>query len=353
MLDAVGVIVDANLQGLERAKNLDPHNESIAAERIKSLARIQGPDVYLMALNTMRGWDSAPIVLQDLALNEVARRLERDFIYLGPNVYECNRIKHRIGGFQHKHTKMQFNLLPGFSEADNYELAFKPEPGSLKINGRKAIQLEPFLLARWPITNNEVYEVYEVHPRLTSQLGSEPWGNPHWTHNNRTIDMKIKDLLPWEYFRLPNIEEWFYACQAGAQSYYYFCNDLDENAPFEQLEYANQYEAESVIIHHYRYYIKQFCWYRYNTSAQRPSSVYRHLDCPVNGGKWNAFGLIDMLGNVWERTRNHQWVGLSCLESIEQFQQLRYQKFSMPIQEGTPPHVGFRFSMKIPGKEGL
>jgi len=110
-------------------------------------------------------------------------------------------------------------------------------------------------------------------------MGTEPW-------RERGGDERGDDSLPVTWvtleeakafakalgetegmiFRLPSEAEWEYACRAGAVTIFYF-----GDAPEQLVEHA---------------------WFRGNTPDGMPRSVA--------GLQPNAWGLFDMLGNVWE-----------------------------------------------------
>ncbi|MBF0563769.1 MAG: SUMF1/EgtB/PvdO family nonheme iron enzyme [Nitrospirae bacterium] len=86
-------------------------------------------------------------------------------------------------------------------------------------------------------------------------------------------------------YRLPNEEEWEYACRAGTTKSRYLGDEPDK-----ACVYANVFDESTENAFHFggEYH---HCNYGYEVTA------------PVGQFKPNNFGLYDMLGNVWEWTR--------------------------------------------------
>jgi len=101
-------------------------------------------------------------------------------------------------------------------------------------------------------------------PQCLTRRRQPPVDQVSW-NEAQTFISKLNAMEGVQLYRLPTEAEWEYAARAGSTTIYSFGND-----PKQLGEYA---------------------WYRGN--AQRHSH-------PV-GQKWpNAWGLYDMLGNVWE-----------------------------------------------------
>ena len=86
-------------------------------------------------------------------------------------------------------------------------------------------------------------------------------------------------------YRLPTEAEWEYACRAGTRSRYYSGDD-----PASLLGTANTFDADAAV----------------NWPQWRKMGLQAHdgftFTAPVASLKPNAFGLYDMIGNVWEWT---------------------------------------------------
>ncbi len=150
---------------------------------------------------------------------------------------------------------------------------------------RKVNVREPFALGKYEVTFDE----WEVCVRAGAcpaandsefGRGKRPVINVSW--RDAVAYTKWLSKKTGHRYRLPTEAEWEYAARAGAGSTRFF--DLK---PSQVCEYGNMYDEISKAEHGYE---------------------WEHLPCrdgfavtaPVGKFKPNAFGLHDMLGNVWE-----------------------------------------------------
>ena len=115
------------------------------------------------------------------------------------------------------------------------------------------------------------YEVTQAQWRAV--MGNNPFWPPWWRGDNLPADWiswtdaqefigKLSAGVGGTY-RLPTEAEWEYACRAGTTTRYYWGNQIDDN----------------------------YCWWRRNSGGRTHQ---------VGQRKPNAWGLHDMLGNVYE-----------------------------------------------------
>lgn len=179
---------------------------------------------------------------------------------------------------QHVQTGMEFCLVPGgvFRMGDIRSTGYQSE---VPVHWAR---IEPFLVARTEVTQ----------ARFTQAMAASPWvGQPYAMTGTDYAASYIHWADAGAFcakagLRLPSEAEWEYACRAGAQSCYSFGEDfpaasLPANAWFEQnAALANQAYPHQV--------------------AQKPP---------------NAFGLLDMHGNVWEWCSDAVATSLLCAPS--------------------------------------
>ncbi|MEL7534732.1 MAG: formylglycine-generating enzyme family protein [Bacteroidota bacterium] len=139
------------------------------------------------------------------------------------------------------------------------------------------VQIAPFYLAKYPLTQDLYQRIMGENPshfkglqkpvecvscldavkfcnQLSAQMGLAPY------YEIEQTSLKVKAFEQRNGYRLPTEAEWQYACQAGTQSVRY--GELDDIA-----------------------------WYKANAGGSTQA---------VGQKAPNAWGLSDMLGNVWE-----------------------------------------------------
>lgn len=264
---------------IEREIKRDPYNWDLHADLHRARTRIFGIDTFFEPLNSPSSWDQTPYVVKELVVKEIANRLGDEFEFTEIKYWSCKYTitceycggsgilgdhlgtiacgcggpkinSNYLAAFVHKSTGIELNLIPG---AEN---------------------VKPFLIARWPTIDANLgckrkSKDYIVHWSLT-----ETWD---WLGHHPE-------------FVLPTYDQWRHACLGGGKDLFYFGDTFDES----------------------------HVWYPVNNSYSRP----RYLDAYAAGeywaekyhtgpfahppewhdkqGKWNGYGLVDMIGNVWE-----------------------------------------------------
>ncbi|MDF1662114.1 MAG: formylglycine-generating enzyme family protein, partial [Planctomycetota bacterium] len=246
------------------------------------------------ALLDRKKWNRCSTAEQDIVINEVARRLGTNFNRISAARYRAGNQTHRIATFQHKATGIQLNLIPGGSydmgvEDDEEELRYCREQVNLmkaelirlrrpnfplnKITfGEKSfnsarpyhrVSIPPFLIGRYEVSKSQWDK---GHSKKRAKMPAD------WPMVFMTFPEIKNWLKPWNVLRLPSESEWEYACRAGTTTRYFWGDEFKS----------------------------AYCWYwKNNTVLQRSRgpwlrSIYDHKKL------CNAFGLVDMLGHVWE-----------------------------------------------------
>jgi len=119
---------------------------------------------------------------------------------------------------------------------------------------------QPFYLGKYPVTQAQWIAVMGNNPSRFGDNPNQPVENVSW-NDVRAFLRKLNERERSGDYRLPTEAQWEYACRAGTETPRYY------------------HEVNAIA------------WYDANSNSQ-PQPV---------GQKWpNAWGLYDMLGNVWE-----------------------------------------------------
>lgn len=219
-------------------------------------------------------WNHAPEATQDAAILEVERELGEEFKWLRTEAFECKGESSRIAIFEHIQTGMEFHLIPGglFGRGTKdiaREVAWAQKQGwdlghEFFVTESPAVTviIQPILIAKYPCLA------------------------PQWEKLGNAKKIKNTDLVPVTNLsydeiqkrlgdapgtlRLPSEAEWEYACRAGANTRFFWGDEMDDN----------------------------YCWHTGNCDGD-PQDVTKHAK------HHNSFGLVDMLGNVSEWCEDH------------------------------------------------
>ncbi|MDF1660975.1 MAG: bifunctional serine/threonine-protein kinase/formylglycine-generating enzyme family protein, partial [Planctomycetota bacterium] len=196
-----------------------------------------------------------------LGLKRLSQEIDLASKILGPDFekssildYKCRGTSFRIARFRHKATGIDFHLIPG----GQFQMgsAFKDHEKPIH-----QVSIKPFLIGRRPVEGMEYYQTYA--PNKAEDKRKKEGGRPidEIDFGKALRFLKYTDNT----LRLPSEAEWEYAARGGSQTKYYWGDDFDP----------------------------EYCWYKGNSSGKR-LALDKHKD------KFNAFGLIDMLGHVAE-----------------------------------------------------
>ncbi|MDF1667663.1 MAG: formylglycine-generating enzyme family protein, partial [Planctomycetota bacterium] len=221
-------------------------------------------------LNDHERWRWASREAQDRVIENLITRVRAPFQYLDTVSYECGERKYRIARFRHKKTGLDLHLVPGgdfnmgipsFPNESMYVKRVSPKMHKFarrhfkNATPQRRVQMKPFLIAPVELTEEQWAMGKVGKTRVTPK-------QPKGKLNRSLITEWLRDFPS---LRMPSEAEWEYAARAGSNTRYFWGDELDE----------------------------RYLWFNEN-SGQRIHLVTEHRDAT------NAFGLSDVIGNLWE-----------------------------------------------------
>lgn len=172
------------------------------------------------------------------------------FTYLRSATYTCNGITNTVQEYQHERTGMEFVWIPGGTFSMGSDQSSLEQPVH-------QVTLSPFLMSKTQVTQKVWQAIMEVNPSYFKKGDDYPVENISWD--------KCKEFCDQVGLKLPTESQWEFACRAGSTTPYYFGEAASE--------------------------LGEYAWYKEN-SGRTTHPVAQKIP--------NAYGLYDMLGNVWE-----------------------------------------------------
>lgn len=215
--------------------------------------RLRGELARLADVNDRLRWNAAGEAAQERVLAVLANLLSDAFTLEGRAVYRAGDATHRTATFRHRASGIAFQLVPGGTLRLGDDAASREDerPG-------RAVRLGAFLLGRFPLLQRE-WGRFPGNDERTWRGEELPIEGVSW------IDAQAWLKRVGDGLRLPSEAEWEYACRAGTETAYFWGDAMDPS----------------------------YCWFG-GTHSWETHPPREHLDKP------NAFGLIDMAGNVAE-----------------------------------------------------
>lgn len=256
-------MAEDQLTGLKRQLEADPSDESLLIALLNARSRIEGDQVFFEALVDTKTWESSPESIRALAIEAAENRLGNTYGFLGVRDFECTK-KNRLACFEHKASGITLHLLPG----GRYKMGIQNPRFSMDKWAQPVheVKIPPFFIAETPTTQAQ-----------WDRIGG--FDRRHFQGPDLPIEgVSQENIAEWLAkatgdLRLASESEWEYACRGETETARFWGDDMDD----------------------------RYCWLSTN-SGDRVRSVSEHFD------NRNNFGLVDMLGNVFEWVRdNWSW----------------------------------------------
>jgi formylglycine-generating enzyme required for sulfatase activity len=266
--------VDRHLRQLEQQLRREPANPELRSRLSTALQR-------LADLGDRERWNQADPAAQDIVIHFVGTLLGATFTFSGTARFEAGGQVHRVGSFRHHTSGVVLCLLPG----GRYRMG---DPDSGQSRSRR-VAVPPLLLGRYPVLQAE-----------WDAVGGED--DRSWKGQTLPIEgVSWREVSAWlldagDGLRLPSESEWEYGCRAGTETRFFWGERMD----------------------------RRYCWFG------EPAEVWTTHPPSEHDAFPNAFGLVDMSGNV------HEW----CQDSFGPYQA------GMPT-DGRPHDTPLWTSMRV------
>jgi eukaryotic-like serine/threonine-protein kinase len=185
-----------------------------------------------------------------------------------------------------------FHYVENLGNGVSLEMVYIPVGSFLmgyQNSDQELVYLPSFHISKYPITQEQYQAIIGTNPayfnstyfkrfastdlRRHANVNKLPVEQIQWP-DTQDFCRKLSERTGKEY-KLPNENQWEYACRAGTQTPFHFGDTITTN-------------------------LANFCGYC-SAYAQEPSGlVYREQTTTVGTFSPNNFGLYDMHGNVWE-----------------------------------------------------
>lgn len=255
----------------QRLCKSDPDNLEFQRAAIKARARVDGPRVLLEPLVNHQFWAEVATWRRDLTLEAVSQLLGDAFHFLGLQEFQCAGQTHHIAQFEHPESALTFHLIPG----GRFEMGSNDFAQEQPVH---TTDVAPFLLSQFSVTQSQ-WDRFQGEDSRAFHGDDLPIETVSWY-----------DAEEWlgrlgESFRFPSESEWEYACRANTETDFFW---------------GENYFSETMQ----RFQDHSRAWFDAN-SLERTHPMSDHIE------QANAFGLIDMVGNVFE------WCGDCWIDQYE------------------------------------
>lgn len=215
-------------------------------------------------------WNACSKPDQDLIISLIQSELGEDFQFIEMTSYGSGLRRHRLARFVHLVTGIEFVIIPGgrfyvgtpsLKREESYILSKNSKYKTADLRREKALKvtMKPLLVSRFETTEEQWHRFTKRSPKKEFPF------KPARTMTLSEISEGLKVL--GNQLRLPTEIEWEWVARGGSTTRFPWGDELDPKR----------------------------VWFKEN-ALESPHSVFEHTDQP------NAFGLVDVIGNVLEWT---------------------------------------------------